>query len=449
MLWVNVLSTGRRLSSSFSGNEVKQEFFKFFAQKGHKIVPSGPVIADDPSLAFTNAGMNQFKPILLGQVEPIYKRVANSQKCIRTGGKHNDLEDVGRDMHHQTFFEMLGNWSFGDYYNKEACEYAWEFLTEIMMIPPHRIYVSYFAGDRRLGLRPDKECLEIWKGLGVKDINLVPAGYDSNFWEMADRGPCGPCTEIHVDRKNRKDVIELWNLVFMQFNRTGEAVFDPLPRRNIDCGMGFERLVSVVQGVGSNYQTDVFLPLLNKIEELSEVKPTSDEIQIAYRIVADHLRSVSIALSGGANIYNSRFHSLRVMVRHLVSFSREVLKMDAHLMELVEYSLEFLSPTFPELYDSETRKYITSTIQKQLKTQQKQGRKAEIAFHDLAAGLKEGEALSVGKQLYLWVNYGCTPELAQRFADRRRIELEKGVEEVWENYKRTGQMPWTKRAQRN
>ncbi|CAD5211881.1 unnamed protein product [Bursaphelenchus okinawaensis] len=445
----------RRYASNLSGSEVKHEFLRFFEQKAHKIVPSGSVIADDPTLAFTNAGMNQFKPIFLGQVESCFPRVANSQICIRTGGKHNDLEDVGRDMHHQTMFEMLGNWSFGDYYNKEACEFAWEFLTEKMKIPAHRLYVTYFNGDRTLGLKPDIACRDIWRSLGVLEGHIVPAGYESNFWEMADRGPCGPCTEIHVDRRDRtgqshlvnvdgSDVIELWNLVFMQYNRTDNTVFESLPTKNIDCGMGFERLVSIVQGVDSNYRTDLFMPLLKKIDQLSEVEPNCDEIEIAYRILADHLRAVPVALAGGANPSANRFRALRAMLKHMVTISRETLNIGDRLPELVEYSLDFLGLAFPQLQVEQNRKLILKTIAQELKAQGKYKRTSELAFFDMINGLKRGEKLSVGKQLYLFVNFNCKLEWMKEFGERKGVVLEDGFDKLYEEYRVTKVMPWTK-----
>src|SRR5205814_1849594 len=263
-----------------TANEIRQQFIDFFVQKhGHTVVPSSSVVPhEDPTLLFANAGMNQFKDVFLGTGTRPYKRAANTQKCIRAGGKHNDLDDVGKDTYHHTFFEMLGNWSFGDYFKKEAIAWAWELLTskDWWKIDPKRLHVTVFEGDDEAKIPRDDEAAGFWRAVGVPDAQIHLGNKKDNFWEMGDTGPCGPCTEVHIDRTPDKSgaklvnagtdkVIEIWNLVFIQFNRNADRSLTPLPAKHVDTGMGFERVVSVIQGKASNYDTDIFKPLFEAI----------------------------------------------------------------------------------------------------------------------------------------------------------------------------------------
>ncbi|KAE8299889.1 Alanine--tRNA ligase, mitochondrial [Larimichthys crocea] len=373
---------------SFSGSPppaawVRSTFLDFFRQEhGHLLVPSSPVRPrGDPSLLFVNAGMNQFKPILLGTADPrssmsAYRRVVNSQKCVRAGGKHNDLEDVGRDLTHHTFFEMLGSWSFGDYFKVEACSMAWSLLTEHYGIPADRLYVSYFAGDAAARLPADEETRRIWLDIGVPPSRLLPFGLKENFWEMGDSGPCGPCTEIHYDHVGGRDaaalvnadspdVVEIWNLVFMQYNREPDQNLCPLPRVSVDTGMGLERLVSVLQGTRSTYDTDLFTPLLQAIHQRSRVGPyggrtgeaDQGRVDMAYRVVADHIRTLSICIADGVHPGMSGAELvLRRILRRAVRFCVQVLQApQGSLASLVPTVTHILGDVYPELHSEADR----------------------------------------------------------------------------------------------
>uniref|UniRef100_A0A4W3JGI1 Alanine--tRNA ligase n=1 Tax=Callorhinchus milii TaxID=7868 RepID=A0A4W3JGI1_CALMI len=335
---------------------------------GHREVASSPVTPRaDPSLLFVNAGMNQFKPLLLGTVDPRsemagYKRVVNSQKCLRAGGKHNDLEDVGRDLYHHTFFEMLGSWSFGDYFKEEACSMAWELLTQVYGIPEDQLYVTYFGGDAALRLSPDEETREIWRSIGVSPGRLLPFGLGDNFWEMGETGPCGPCTEIHYDHVRGRDasaqvnaadpeVLEIWNLVFMEYNREADGNLRPLPRRSVDTGLGLERLTAVLQGKRSNYDTDHFTPLLDAIRMGSGARcyrglvgaADTESVDMAYRVLADHARALAVCIADG--ILPGMTGTARA-----VRFSSEVLHAPPGLLaSLVPTVVETLGDVYPEL----------------------------------------------------------------------------------------------------
>uniref|UniRef100_A0A4X1V6U3 Alanine--tRNA ligase n=1 Tax=Sus scrofa TaxID=9823 RepID=A0A4X1V6U3_PIG len=349
---------------------VRDAFLSFFRDRhGHRLVPSASVRPrGDPTLLFVNAGMNQFKPIFLGTVDPRsemagFRRVANSQKCVRAGGRHNDLEDVGQDLSHHTFFEMLGNWAFGgEYFKEEACSMAWELLTQVYGIPEDRLWVSYFGGDPKAGLGADLESRDIWLNLGVPASRVLSFG-PQNFWEMGDTGPCGPCTEIHYDLAGgvgAPQLVELWNLVFMQHNREADGSLQPLPQRHVDTGMGLERLVAVLQGKHSTYDTDLFSPLLNAIHQGCGAPPYSgrvgaaDEghIDTAYRVVADHIRTLSICIADGVSPGMSGAPLIvRRILRRAVRFSTEVLRAPpGFLGSLVPVVVETLGGAYPELH---------------------------------------------------------------------------------------------------
>ncbi len=352
-----------------SANEIRQQFIDFFVKKhGHTAVPSSSVVPlDDPTLLFTNAGMNQFKDVFLGTGTRPFKRAVDTQKCIRAGGKHNDLDDVGKDTYHHTFFEMLGNWSFGDYFKKEAIRWAWELLTEVWKLDKGRLHVTVFEGDKTEGLAPDDEAAELWRSQTDIDPSHVHKGNKKdNFWEMGETGPCGPCTEIHIDRtpdksggklvnKGTSDVIEIWNLVFIQFNRGADKKLTPLPAKHVDTGMGFERITSVLQGKASNYDTDVFTPIFAAIREVTGAPAYAgkldDRKDTAYRVIADHVRALTFALTDGAAPGNTgRNYVLRRILRRAERYGRQYLGTTRpFLCELVPAVVGAMGEVFPEL----------------------------------------------------------------------------------------------------
>ncbi len=347
---------------------IRKEFFEFFKGKNHKIVPSAPmVVKNDPTLMFTNAGMNQFKDIFLGNSTAEYKRVANSQKCLRVSGKHNDLEEVGHDTYHHTMFEMLGNWSFGDYFKKEAIEWAWELLTGVYKIDKERLYVTVFGGDEKEGMKPDNEAYDFWKKI-LPEEKILYGSKKDNFWEMSETGPCGPCSEIHIDlrddneiktvpgkdlvNKDHPEVIEIWNLVFIEFNRLVSGKLEPLPQKHIDTGMGFERLAMVLQGVKSNYDTDIFQPLINELGKISGIKYGIDkEKDIALRVVSDHIRAVAFAIADGQLPSNTGAgYVIRRILRRAVRYGFTFLELDEPFMyKLVPVLSNQMKNVFPEL----------------------------------------------------------------------------------------------------
>ncbi|MBQ0112813.1 MAG: alanine--tRNA ligase [Bacteroidales bacterium] len=351
-----------------TSNEIRKRFIDFFASKGHTVVPSSSmVVKNDPTLLFTNAGMNQFKDIFLGNVQKPYNRATDAQKCLRVSGKHNDLEEVGHDTYHHTMFEMLGNWSFGDYFKKEAIAYAWELLTEVYKIDKNNLYVTYFGGDEKEGLAPDNEALNYWKEW-ISEDRILPGNKHDNFWEMGETGPCGACSEIHIDLRSEEEkkkisgrdlvnkdnplVIEIWNLVFMEFNRMADHSLVPLKEKNIDTGMGFERLCMVLQGKQSNYDTDVFQPLLQKIAKDAGLEYGKDEKKdIAMRVVADHLRAVSFAIADGLLPSNAKAgYVIRRILRRAVRYGYTFLSFTEPFMcNLVDTLVAQMGEQYQEL----------------------------------------------------------------------------------------------------
>lgn len=364
--------------------EIRKAFFEFFRSREHSIVKSAPmVLKDDPTLMFTNAGMNQFKDIFLGNEIPADKRVADSQKCLRVSGKHNDLEEVGHDTYHHTMFEMLGNWSFGDYFKKEAIYWAWEFLTDVLQIPANRLYVTVFEGDSKDGLDRDNEAAGYWREcLFDSDERILDGSKKDNFWEMGDTGPCGPCSEIHVDLREDKDreetpghllvnkdhplVIEVWNLVFIQFNRKADGSLEQLPEKHVDTGMGFERLCMVVQNKTSNYDTDIFQPL---IQEVAEITGTGygkhKQTDIALRVVADHLRAVAFSIADGQLPSNNKAgYVIRRILRRAIRYGYNYLRQDEpFIYRLVPVLVDIMGESFPEI--ELQQKQITSIIKQE------------------------------------------------------------------------------------
>jgi len=356
-----------------TSQEIRQSFLDFFASKGHKIVPSAPmVIKDDPTLMFTNAGMNQFKNIILGNDPIKYARVADSQKCLRVSGKHNDLEEVGHDTYHHTMFEMLGNWSFGDYFKKEAIEWAWEYLTEVLKLDKDRLYVTVFEGYAAEGLERDDEAAAIWEQFLPQD-RIINGNKKDNFWEMGDTGPCGPCSEIHIDIRDNDErakidgltlvngshpqVIEIWNNVFMQYNRKADGSLEGLPAKVIDTGMGFERLCMAMQGVQSNYDTDVFTPIIAEIGRVCGAEYGKNEkIDIAMRVIADHIRTIAFSITDGQLPSNAKAgYVIRRILRRAVRYGYTFLgQRHAFMYKLITVLSENMGKAYPELVSQKT-----------------------------------------------------------------------------------------------
>ena len=436
-----------------TSQEIREQFLKFFESKGHTIVPSAPmVIKNDPTLMFTNAGMNQFKEFFLGNAKPKHTRVVDTQKCLRVSGKHNDLEEVGRDTYHHTMFEMLGNWSFGDYFKKEAISWAWELLTEVYKIPKEHLYVTVFEGSEEEGVPFDQEAYDIWKERIAEDHILLGNKKD-NFWEMGDQGPCGPCTEIHVDIRSDEEkakiagrdlvnndhpqVIEIWNNVFMEFNRKADGSLEKLPSKNVDTGMGFERLCMVLQKKQSNYDTDVFTPLIQKVEEItkskyytgSNVSTEQEQINIAIRVISDHIRAVAFAIADGQlPSNNGAGYVIRRILRRAIRYGFTFLNQkEPFIYKLVETLVKQMGGTFPEL---EKQAFIIMSVIKEEENSFLRTLEQGLLMLDVMIQNATNKQLSGVKAFELYDTYGFPKDLTALILSEKGLTLdEAGFEE--------------------
>ena len=423
-----------------NSNEIRKAFLDFFDSKNHKIVPSAPmVIKNDPTLMFTNAGMNQFKDIFIGNQPIKYPRIADSQKCLRVSGKHNDLEEVGKDTYHHTMFEMLGNWSFGDYFKKEAIQWAWKFLVDHLKLDPERMYASYFEGDQADGLEEDTETKQLWAHY-IPENRILPGNKKDNFWEMGDTGPCGPCSEIHVDLRDQKEreeidgatlvnkdhplVIEIWNLVFIQYNRTSSGELQKLPKNHVDTGMGFERLCMVVQGKKSNYDTDVFQPLIQKIALMSGKNyGVNEEKDIAMRVIADHLRAVSFAIADGQLPSNTGAgYVIRRILRRAIRYGYTFLNINKpFIYQLVPDLVALMGEQFTELKTQQT--LIEKVIQEEENSFLQTLAHGIQKFENYASKLK-GKEVDGDFAFELYDTYGFPIDLTQLLASEKGLSVD-------------------------
>ena len=405
-----------------SSQEIRKSFLNFFNSKNHDIVSSSSIIVkDDPSLMFTNAGMNQFKNIFLGNSKSKTNRLANSQKCLRVSGKHNDLEEVGVDTYHHTMFEMLGNWSFGDYFKESAISYAWEFLTEILKINKEDLYVTVFEGDRKDGLEKDYDSINFWKKY-IDESRILNGTKKDNFWEMGEHGPCGPCSEIHIDLRDEQEkqkisgsllvnkdhplVIEIWNLVFIEFNRKANGNLELLPEKHVDTGMGFERLCMAVQNVKSNYDTDIFLKLITSIEKISGLKyKKNSQIDIAFRVIADHVRAVSFSIADGQlPSNNGAGYVIRRILRRAIRYGYSFLDLNKpFIFLLVDELSNQMGEFYPELHNQ--KDLIKKIIKDEEKAFLKTLKKGLVLLDSLINSSKKN-TISGEKVFKLYDTYG-------------------------------------------
>ena len=422
-------------------NDIRKKFLEFFQRKQHQIVPSAPmVIKNDPTLMFTNAGMNQFKDYFLGHKKAESKRIADTQKCLRVSGKHNDLEEVGLDTYHHTMFEMLGNWSFGDYFKKEAIAWAWELLTEEFELDPQRLYATYFGGDEQDGLEEDHEALEFWKALLPAD-RILPFGKADNFWEMGDTGPCGPCSEIHYDLRSQKErdsepasslvnqdhpqVIEVWNLVFIQFNRLASGSLESLPENHVDTGMGFERLVRAIQEKSSNYDTDLFQPIIEEISSKAGTIYGKDEAaDVAMRVIADHLRAVVFAIADGEIPSNNKAgYVIRRILRRAVRYGYTFLNMnDPFIYQLVPLLAAKMGDVFPEV--DQQQEFIAKVIKEEETAFLRTLSNGLQRFQKHLETLTDGEDISGSFAFELYDTYGFPLDLTELIAREHNLKVD-------------------------
>lgn len=426
-----------------TAKEIRESFKEFFRNKGHQIVPSAPmVIKDDPTLMFTNAGMNQFKDIILGNAVAKYQRVADSQKCLRVSGKHNDLEEVGHDTYHHTMFEMLGNWSFGDYFKQEAIDWAWEYLVDVLKLDPERLYATVFEGSEAEGLSRDDEAAGIWEK-HLPASHIINGNKHDNFWEMGDTGPCGPCSEIHVDLRSEAEraeipgvelvnhdhpqVIEIWNLVFMQYNRKADGSLEPLPAKVIDTGMGFERLCMALQGKTSNYDTDVFTPLINTIAALSGKKyGENNDVDVAMRVIADHVRTIAFSIADSQLPGNAKAgYVIRRIQRRAIRYAYTFLgQKQAFMYRLVDTLIESMGEAYPEI--AQQRELIMKVIKEE---EDSFLRTLENGIHLLENAIeatkKEGKTQISGQQAFvLYDTYGFPLDLTELILKEKGMTLD-------------------------
>ena len=424
-----------------NAQQIRQTFLDFFASKGHQIVPSAPmVIKNDPTLMFTNAGMNQFKDIFLGNAPVKYPRIADTQKCLRVSGKHNDLEEVGVDTYHHTMFEMLGNWSFGDYFKEEAIEWAWELLTDVYKIDKSRLYVTVFEGDPSENLPFDQDAFDFWKKW-ISEDRILKGNKKDNFWEMGDTGPCGPCSEIHVDLRDEADraqvdakslvneshpqVIEIWNNVFMEFNRKADGSLEKLPAQHVDTGMGFERLCMALQGKQSNYDTDVFQPLIQFIEAVSGFKyGNTEKTDIAMRVMSDHIRTIAFAIADGQLPSNNKAgYVIRRILRRAVRYGYTFLNLkEPFLFKLIPTLSDQMGRQFPEL---EAQKgLIEKVIQEEEISFLRTLETGIVKFNDFASKNPSGSIVPGAFAFELFDTFGFPIDLTQLIAREQGLTVD-------------------------
>jgi alanyl-tRNA synthetase len=425
--------------------EIREQFLDFFKNKEHRIVPSSPVVPfDDPTLLFTNAGMNQFKDIFLGTGKRDYKRAVDTQKCIRVSGKHNDLEEVGHDTYHHTFFEMLGNWSFGDYYKKEAIKWGWELLTDVWKLPKERLWATVY--------RNDEEAFNFWKSeTNINPKHILRFDEKDNFWEMGETGPCGPCSEIHINLSDdfenpawvnagKPECIELWNLVFIQYNRDEKGKLHELPAKHIDTGMGFERMCAVLQGKNSNYDTDVFLPLIEAVSKKSGFKYENEEEKIPMRVIADHIRTLTFAISDGAVPGNDgRGYVLRRILRRAARYGRKLNLHKPFLFELVDLLVKNMSSVFPEIKDK--KEYVKKVIKAEEESFNATLDRGIELFDEVIKDLrKQNKNIIPGKDVFkLYDTYGFPVDLTNIMAKENGFAIdEAGFNNLMEEQKEKG-----------